>query len=315
MKYFQMFIIIVLMLNFISCKNNHERNIIDDVNIETKEEKGTWYSRLSSLGYKSDNSLKIGDINNLDKIYGFRLAKFNSDIFDYKINNKQHTYLNGPGSIQENLDQNKYNYIYIFMSNDIADKLNKGVISHANLTFLDRKLKKISFEYNEAIYNNGVEEINLSRDPNQPADYSQITLFEFYKNALGEPTKIYTSKLKTGFSNKNIRDYDLVEDKNMDEVLKILDEVVEMDVKFIWETDKVYFEIYFDSCFDDGFFTKVNKEVEGNFKVFKLYIETYVKEFDIQQKLQNGSEEYLEFINRKLQNESSKQKEETLNTL
>lgn len=305
---------IIMLLTFaliilIGCKNNEEIN-----STESKQEikelvKPNWWTAVYSLGYKSDKSLKLGNINNLDKIYGFRLAKFNTDIFAYDIRGKKFTYLNDetepPGS--EKLEQENYNWLDINMGSSITDQLNKGVISSTRLTFLQRKLKMIELEYIEELYNNGVEIMNLNKNQNEPADYSQITLFEFYKKVLGEPTQIYVAP-------ENFGKYELIENKNMYEVLKTLDKVKETDVKFIWETNKVYFEIFFDSSFDDDL-SGINKQVKDNYKQFKLFLKTYVKEDKINEQLNDGMKNFLKFKNENRRNKIKKEDEEKLNTL
>jgi hypothetical protein len=296
----------LVFLTLVCCKNIEENTPTE----KTQEvEKPTWWTRIYSLGYKSEESLKLGDINNLNKIYGFRLAKFNTDIFAYDIRGKEFTYLNDETEppVSEKLEQENCNWLDINMGHPITDKLNKGIIESARLTFLQRKLKMIELDYVEELPNNGVEVVNLNERQNKPADYSEITLFDFYRKALGEPTKIYTASAPFG-------KYELVKDKSMQEVLKTIDKAKETDAKFIWETDKVYFEIYFDSNFDDDL-SGTNKEVTEKYKVFKLFIKTYVNEDKIKEKLENGMQKFLDFKNEKRQNSLKKQDVDKLNTL
>lgn len=301
--------LILVLITTICCKNNDENTPPEKAQDVEELEKPTWWTRIYSLGYKSDESLKLGDIKNLNKIYGFRLAKFNTDIFAYNIRGKKFTYLNDETEppVSEKLEQENYNWLDINMGSPVVDQLNKGVIESARLTFLQRKLKMIELNYIEELPYNGVKVINLNKRPNQPADYSEITLFNFYKSALGEPTKILTAPTPYG-------KFELVTDKSMQEVLKMIDEVTETDAKFIWETDKIYFEIYFNSNFDDDF-SGANKEVKENYKQFKLSIKTYVKEDRIKEKLDNGMQEFLDFKNEKRQHKVKKEDAEKLNTL
>lgn len=210
--------LILVLTTTICCKNNDENTPPKKTQDVKELEKPTWWTRIYSLGYKSNESLKLGDIKNLDKIYGFRLAKFNADIFAYGIRGKKYTYLNDETEplVFEKLEQENYNWLDINMGSFVNDRLNKSVIESARLTFLQRKLKMIELNYIEELPNNGVEVINLNKRQNEPADYSEVTLFDFYRKALGEPIKILIAQPPYG-------KFELVTDKSMQEVLKIID--------------------------------------------------------------------------------------------
>jgi hypothetical protein len=265
--------IYILILMFISCNNKKVNDI----------QKPAWDLSISS-DYNSDNDLIPGDINNLDKINGFRLAKFNTDInhysFDYEntlSNDKTFPKYGFDFRLYPELLENDFIYFELYFN---KEEKKKYELAHGNIV-------KSSFKF----YNKKLKLIELCYEEKKAADsrFSTIELFNLYRMAFGNPTCIM---VRTGTEKRYEKKYKILEEQiikyvnNMDYILSVLDHKVnmenkefkdfieskyneeynyeEMDVKFIWETDKVYFEILFLDKSKDWEYIGDGKYIETN---------------------------------------------------
>ena len=286
--------LLAVLFIIISCKNNTSIDTAEEVFVEPKlVVKNDWNSRFSRLEKTEDRDLKVEDLSNLDKINGFRNAHFNANLDDFTYSSRT-VRINGY-DFEEGLNNHKcstYNSISLELGSATVYGLANGKLEIANLTFLDNKLKRINIQYVERLFKNGYgDRVNINKEENAKADYAEISLFKFYKSAFGEPTKIYIAKKEEG---EILRGDFFIINTTLENAIKELDTNDYIDMKLVWETNKIYFEINITKDLG-GLLSGLYKEDKYDDFVVNIY--TYIKESNILQRMEDASIECKEELN------------------
>lgn len=297
MKYSHIHLVILCFL--ISCKEP-KTEIVGEKRVLEKQ---TWLSAFSSLEVRTDKKLNLEDINNLDKINGFRGAQFNSDLENYSYNNIDGIIVNyNHDKKLSNCKCGNFNHLTLLLGSHPIYSFADGTFSMAQLIFLDNKLKSISIDYFEKVAKNGFgNEININKDDYADPEYSKVSIFKVLKSALGNPTSIYTTS-ESSFSFVEYK-------KSISSLLNDLDKSEYHDVKLIWETEKIYYEIKFDA--DKNSMDSLLNEKE-KFKIFKIKIHTHLKEKNLKERIDSGAEDCISQLQKNIQNAKNNTAKEQL---
>ena len=160
-----------IFLFIVACNNVHvepsTENQVSEIKIEPKK---MWYQPFWSGQKNSTKDLEVGSLENLDKMNGFRDAKFNTVLSEYDFNI--------PGTEVDTCAN--YSRVDMLFLNDGEFNLSDGRITRIDLEFLDEKLKIINLLYEEIIGNSSDKKMI----------YENLDIFNFLVTSFGEPEKI-----------------------------------------------------------------------------------------------------------------------------
>lgn len=224
-------IFLICFLLFFSCKKQIESPTYEEnKTIETVSTSKNLKDELLNNSF-DNNDLTLNDINNVDKLNGFRCLKLGSDIniYDFKNYAKDYNYFS-----------DKFSEINIGFNNKTI-KISNGYVWHIELNYVKNKLKLINIKHSEMVVNDF--DINSSK---YVTDYSKHSLLNLYINIFGKPSKVmlfdddhyFTYPLKECSQN----DYQTCfsEFCNTTENLGMLES---NSISFIWITKSVIYEL------------------------------------------------------------------------